>query len=196
MAPFTYQSIPALSRPEVEAALERDEPAELLRAVLAAALHGEPVWAAGICARLARHPHVNVRGNALLGFGHLARLHGDPAIDRSTVEPLVEAGLRDPEAYVRGQADAAIGDLEHFLGWRSSSRPNPIRDWHEGRAVDGVQFARGERAEVGPGPWGMGRRGTVYGLLELEPEPLYIIEFSEQEGDDARVPQSALRPVA
>lgn len=196
MERHVYEPIPHLSRAEVEAAVARDEPAELLRAVLAAALYGEPLWAAGVCTRLARHSHFNVRGNVLLGFGHLARLHGARAIDRATVEPLVEAGLRDPDEFVRGQAHGAIDDLEHFLGWRSPSRPNPIRDWHGGLPVEGVRFARGTPVEVGPDWWGAGRRGTVYGLLDLEPEPLYSVELSERDGDEAQVPQSALRPIA
>jgi hypothetical protein len=32
-------------------------------------------WGEGVCARLANHEHFNVRGNAILGFGHLARIH-------------------------------------------------------------------------------------------------------------------------
>jgi hypothetical protein len=31
--------------------------------------------------------------------------------------PLIEAGLQDPAAWVRGQADSAAGELQQLLGW-------------------------------------------------------------------------------
>ena len=111
-----YEEIPELTRGEIHAAIERDNPDELLYAVLSAALYDpDPIWAAGICLKLASHPHFNVRGNALLGFGHIARLHG--TMDRNLVQPIVEAALRDPHDYVRAQADCTLDDFEVFLKW-------------------------------------------------------------------------------
>ena len=111
-----YEAIPALSVAQVEAAMLRNEPEELLVAVLSAALHASNLeWAQGVCGTLSVHGHFNVRGNAILGFGHLARIHG--RLDRVVVQPIIEAGLVDPNEYVRGQADAAADDVEHFLGW-------------------------------------------------------------------------------
>ena len=99
-----------------EAAIARDEPAELLYVPIAASLHAERLdWAQGVCARLAAHPDFNVRGNAILGFGHLARRFRQ--LDRSLVEPLVVRARSDADPYVRGQAHAAADDLRHFLGW-------------------------------------------------------------------------------
>lgn len=111
-----------MSLGDIEAALDRNEPEELLVAVLSAALHGsDPEWAEGVCAKLAAHEHFNVRGNAILGFGHLARIHG--RLSRAVTLPIIEAGLRDAHEYVRGQAEAAADDVEHFLGWSISRRP-------------------------------------------------------------------------
>lgn len=102
---------------DVEAAIARDLADELLHVPLRVSLDPpDCAWAQDVCLRLASHPHFNVRGNAVLGFGHLARTCG--ALDEARVKPVVEAALRDPDAYVRGQADAAAGDIEHFLGWR------------------------------------------------------------------------------
>jgi hypothetical protein len=103
----------------VEAAVGRDRPDELLHVPLMVSL-GPPdcAWAQEICIRLATHPHFNVRGNAVLGFGHLARTCG--ALDEERVLPLVRAALRDPHEYVRGQAHSAAGDVAHFLGWHLS----------------------------------------------------------------------------
>ncbi|MET0400245.1 MAG: hypothetical protein ABW277_25875 [Longimicrobiaceae bacterium] len=102
---------------DVEAVIGRGVPDELLHVPIAVSM-GPPdcAWAADVCLRLASHPHPNVRGNAVLGFGHLARTCGD--LDEARVRPVVEAALRDPDPYVSGQADAAVGDLVHFMGWR------------------------------------------------------------------------------
>lgn len=73
-------------------------------------------WAEGIMYRHAGHASEYVRGNALLGLGHIARLHR--GLDREKAEPLVSAGLADPSDWVRGQAECAADDIENFLGWR------------------------------------------------------------------------------
>ncbi|HEU0051558.1 MAG TPA: hypothetical protein VFQ39_00230 [Longimicrobium sp.] len=101
---------------DVEAVIAHGEPDELLHVPIAVSLSPpDCAWAAEVCLRLAAHPHFNVRGNAILGFGHLARTCG--ALDEARVRPLVEAALRDPDDYVCGQAECAAGDLGHFLGW-------------------------------------------------------------------------------
>lgn len=111
-----YESVPEMARGDVEGALLRNDPAELLIVSLSVAMHsGDAAWAASVCLRLATHSHANVRGNAVLALGHLARLHS--RLDRAAL-PVVESALQDPEPYVRGQANAAADDLEHFLGWR------------------------------------------------------------------------------
>lgn len=123
-----YEPIPPLDRKAVEAAIGRNDPEELLHAVLSAALHADdPAWAQEICLRLASHENFNVRGNAVLGFGHLARLH--QALDPARVQPVIEKALRDPHAYVRGQAQTAVDDIQHYMHWRiqppASTDANP-----------------------------------------------------------------------
>ena len=100
-------------RAQVELALEEEEPEELLGLIIEIALAAEePGWAADCLARLATHPHTDVRGNALMGFAHLsARLGG---LDRGRVEPILAGALNDEKAYVRGQAEACLEEL----GWR------------------------------------------------------------------------------
>jgi hypothetical protein len=112
-----YEVIPTLSKDEIETAIVRDDPEELLYAVLSAALYSDdPVWAEDVCVRLSSHKHFNVRGNAILGFGHLARIHG--ILTERRVKPIIEAGFRDESSYVRGHADDAADDVELFLKWK------------------------------------------------------------------------------
>lgn len=110
-------------RDRVEDALSRDDPCELEDLVLAVALEAdEREWAECCCAQLAKHRSAQVRGNALLGFGHLARRFG--RLDPHRVRRLVEIGLHDRSEFVRGQAEVAADDLRTFLSW---SFERPIR---------------------------------------------------------------------
>jgi hypothetical protein len=111
-----YESIPIFMPADVEAAIIRDNPDELLRAVLSASLHGDdPEWALSVCLRLSTHPHFNVRGNAMLAMGHIAR--NFYWLDRIRAQPVIELGLKDPNEFVRGQAMCAAEDIERYLGW-------------------------------------------------------------------------------
>jgi hypothetical protein len=114
-----YEPIEPISRAEAERATGAT-PDELVRAVLAVALHDDDrAWAEAFCERFARHPDPGVRGSALLGFGHLARRFGE--LDAARIRPLLVAGLADPDSWVRGQSEAAAVDAEWFLGWRLRS---------------------------------------------------------------------------
>ncbi len=106
-----------LLRERVEDALLRDESIELEDLVLELSLHTEErEWAECCCAQLAKHRNAQVRGNALLGLGHLARRFG--RLDPHRVKRLVQIGLFDRHEYVRRQAESAAADLEIFLSWQ------------------------------------------------------------------------------
>jgi len=99
---------------EMEKILARNDPEELLSLPIALSLYSEDFEEAqSLCIRLAHHPHYNVRANALLGFGHLARRFG--RLNRAIVTPLVKKGQDDPEEFVRDQANSAADDIAHFL---------------------------------------------------------------------------------
>jgi hypothetical protein len=116
-----YNAIGPKTKHEVESAISGDNPEELSQAVLSAALYSEdPLWAESICIQLARHAHENVRGNAILGFGHIARIHRH--LNSSEIKPLIETALKDGSDYVRGHAESAADDVEFFLKW-TVSRP-------------------------------------------------------------------------
>ncbi len=116
MPDLEYCPIPALSDNAERAALERNDPAEPITAILSAALRStDREFAQGVCVKLSNHEHFNVRGNALLGLGHIARIDG--RLDEMIVAPLITAGLQDGHEFVRGQAESAKDDIEEFLGW-------------------------------------------------------------------------------
>ena len=99
-----------------EAALERDDPVELMDWILELASEGrDRALAENCCARLARHRNAMVRGNAMLGFGHLARRFGH--LDAQRIKRLVDTALHDGSGYVREQARSAAEDLRTFLAW-------------------------------------------------------------------------------
>jgi hypothetical protein len=111
-----YEPIEPLNRLKAEEAIARDNSEELLRVVLAVGLHElDGDWAATFCEQLCHHPHANVRGNAVLSLGYLARRFGKLNEDR--VRPIIESALRDSDDYVRGQAHDAADDIQHFLDW-------------------------------------------------------------------------------
>jgi hypothetical protein len=112
MGPFEH----GWDEAKVEAVLARGDPAELLYVPIVVSLDPpDCAWSFAICKRLATHADANVRGNAILGFGHLARTCG--ALERE-VGALIEAAHDDPDEYVRGQAYDAACDVNHFLGWK------------------------------------------------------------------------------
>jgi hypothetical protein len=113
---MTFEDLPHLSVDDVEAAIQRDNPEELLNVPLVVSLSSPDfAWAQGICIQLARHPHANVRGNAIEGFGHLARRFRQ--LDQGNVKPLIEKALLDTNSYIKGKAVDAADDVTHFLEW-------------------------------------------------------------------------------
>jgi hypothetical protein len=111
-----YREVPPWDREVVREALHDDDPQRLLLAVLAVSLHDpERCYAQGLCVELSAHSHFHVRGNAILGFSHIARRFG--YLDREIVQPIIQASLLDEVEYVRGQAIATMDDMAFLLGW-------------------------------------------------------------------------------
>jgi hypothetical protein len=104
------------TKQDIEAAIERNQPNELLHVPICVSMNPpDCAWAQDICLRLSSHSHFNVRGNAILGFGHLARTC--KALNKERVKPLIEAALLNEDEYVRRQADSAASDVVQYLGW-------------------------------------------------------------------------------
>ncbi len=112
-----YQRPHDTTAEEAEAAIARDDPAELYVVPISVSMYLEDLaWSQGVCVRLSTHRDATVRGNAVLGFGHLARRFRK--LDERVVRPIIENALLDADPYVRGQAHDAADDVTHFLGWK------------------------------------------------------------------------------
>ena len=110
----------ATFRKTAEAAIERDDARELADLVLEIAQDATSwEWAQSCCIQLSLHRSAEVRGNAVTGFGHLARRFG--RMEPQGVRRRVRIALYDPSAYVRSQAQSAVLDLQTFLGWEFDS---------------------------------------------------------------------------
>ena len=99
-------------REDVERALEHNH-AEELRSVVVAVALSDPDYAFAheLCIRLAQHEDPTVRGNALLGVGHLARRFGQASDEARS---LVNAGLQDRDPHVKAQSESAFDDIQVF----------------------------------------------------------------------------------
>lgn len=105
------------TKDEIEASIEHDRVKELIYVPIVITM--KPIdckWAEAICVNLTNHGNTNVRGNAILGLGHLARTCR--RLNKSVVEPLIQAGLKDRSKIIRGQAQSAAEGIEQFLGWK------------------------------------------------------------------------------
>jgi len=70
-------------------------------------------FAQDICTKYSRHKDENVRGIAILCFGHIARLHRK--LDLDMVLPIIKEATNDQSPFVRGHAESALDDIEIFI---------------------------------------------------------------------------------
>lgn len=90
-----------------------DDPDAIVRGLVSLALYvDDPEFIQDTMIQYSQHPHDNVRGIAILGFGHLARRFG--MIDKELVLLIVDTGLQDESEIVRGHADSALADIQMF----------------------------------------------------------------------------------
>ncbi len=112
-----YIKIREYSEAETKKALADNNAEELIDVILSVALYSDDFeYAEKICIQLSNHECFNVRGNALQGFGHIARIYGK--LNESKIKPIIENALKDKDEYVRGNAIDAKGDTEMFLKWK------------------------------------------------------------------------------
>jgi hypothetical protein len=112
-----YQAIPEFTKAEMEQIIVENDIEKLVFVPLFASLYFEDRdFAYEVCRKLASHSNINVRGCAIEGFEHIARIDGK--LDQEIVKPLVEKALVDESEFVRMKADDTKDGLEHFLKWK------------------------------------------------------------------------------
>lgn len=104
------------TKEDVENIMQRGNPEEILYIPIIISVNVKGCgreWVENICIELAAHSNFNVRGNAILAFGHIARLSGE--LNVKQILPIVEKAMEDEYEYVRTHAEAAACDFENYL---------------------------------------------------------------------------------
>ena len=110
------QNIETITTQDVNAAILRNDPAELELASITVALSDLDIdFKQSICIGLVSHYDSRVRGNALVSLGHLARCYR--TLDEQSIKPLIESALHDPQEFVRSCAKSAADEIHQFLHW-------------------------------------------------------------------------------
>jgi HEAT repeat protein len=146
-----------ITRDRAEAVFAAGEPGEIGHALLRLALAGaDGEYAERRALEHVHHPDVWVRRNAATALGHLARIHGGVALDRTL--PALLALMADPEVF--GYADDALRDVEHFLGVNRGAWMNDPRlcavgysDFDEVAEVQMTDGSVFQHAGVDPAAW-------------------------------------------
>ncbi len=113
-----YEPIKKYSKVDIEKAVAGNNADELLLMVLSVALYSDDFeYAENFCVQLSNHEHFNVRGNAIQGLGHIARIHGK--LNENKVKPIIESASKDKNKIVRSNAIDAK-DTKQFLNWNFS----------------------------------------------------------------------------
>ena len=110
------QDLETISMQDVNAAILRNDPAELELVSITVALSELDIdFKQSICIGLASHCDSRVRGSALVSLGHLARSYR--MLDEQSIKPLIESALCASHEYVRVCAKSAADDIHQFLHW-------------------------------------------------------------------------------
>ena len=107
-----YEEIPVLTRSEIEACFQKTSHRDqVTRALLSAALYDDDFdWVQQQCLNFLTGPDTSLRCTALVGLGHLARLHG--RMDQVALDHLAQAEL-DPA--LAGYVSDVRDDIEIFI---------------------------------------------------------------------------------
>ena len=111
-----YEPIKQYDTSDVEKALADNNAEALSLVVLSVALYSDDFeYAENFCVQLSNHEHFNVRGNAIQGFAHIARIHG--RLNEEIIKPIIKKALKDENEFVLGNATDAKDDTKIFLKW-------------------------------------------------------------------------------
>ncbi len=112
-----YEKIKEYNESEIKIAIADNNADELLYIVLSVALYSDDFeYAENFCVNLSAHENFAVRGNAIQGFGYIARIHGK--LNAEIIKPIIKKALKDENEFVRGNAVDAKDDTKTFLKWK------------------------------------------------------------------------------
>jgi len=110
------QDLEHISTNDVNAALSRNDPAELqLVSITLALTFSDSAFVQDVCIKLSSHSDGKVRGNAVTSLGYLARRFRK--LDKMMVKPVIETALLDSDDTVRELAKSAADEIHQFLHW-------------------------------------------------------------------------------
>jgi hypothetical protein len=111
-----FQDLAAFTIDDIDAALTRNDPGELVLLSITVALSfPDLARAQEVCVRLSTYEDPKIRGNAVAALGHLARRFRK--LDDTRVKAIIESALQDADEYVRVHAKSAADEIHQFLGW-------------------------------------------------------------------------------
>lgn len=93
--------------------INSDHPDSIVRGLLALALNADDgEFVQDLMVQYSQHKNENIRGIAILCFGHIARIHR--ALNKELIIPLINDALNDESKFVRGHALSALDDIKMF----------------------------------------------------------------------------------
>ncbi|WP_046216663.1 CPCC family cysteine-rich protein [Paenibacillus wulumuqiensis] len=93
--------------------INSDNPDAIVDGLLSLALSADDgEFAEQMMTRYSQHDNENIRGIAILCFGHIARIH--EVIHKEHIIPLIQTALHDESPFVRGHAESALEDINMF----------------------------------------------------------------------------------
>jgi len=96
---------------------DSENKSQVLNAILHATMNfPEWQWPQAVCIVLSHKKDPDIRGLAILGLGHIARVHR--MLEKKSAIAAIRRGLKDSEEHVRGQAENAKDDVQNYLGWK------------------------------------------------------------------------------
>ncbi|MDK8183362.1 CPCC family cysteine-rich protein [Paenibacillus sp. UMB4589-SE434] len=93
--------------------INSDDPATKVKGLISLALHADDgEFVQELMVRYSQHRNENIRGIAILCFGHIARIHR--SVNKELIIPLIHHALKDESSFVRGHAHSALDDINMF----------------------------------------------------------------------------------
>ncbi|MFC5404682.1 hypothetical protein [Cohnella soli] len=93
--------------------INSDNPDTIVRGLLSLALNADDgEFVQDLMVRYSQHKNENIRGIAILSFGHIARIHR--TVNKDLIIPHINDALNDKSKFVRGHAHSALDDINMF----------------------------------------------------------------------------------